>query len=110
MTLIVWQQVRYGRDDDEDGELERLKLAPCAAVLTTMMVLIRTIVALVVIFAASRVFVAQVDALGPHLGLRPQVLVLLPAPIATELPETLNAIIWIRQGKTRLALATSAAR
>jgi cation:H+ antiporter len=25
--------------------------------------------------------------------------------VATELPETLNAIIWIRQGKVRLALA-----
>jgi cation:H+ antiporter len=30
---------------------------------------------------------------------------LLLSPIATELPETLNAIIWIRQGKVRLALA-----
>ena len=27
------------------------------------------------------------------------------AAIATELPETLNAIIWVRQGKYRLALA-----
>jgi cation:H+ antiporter len=100
-----WQQMRYGRDDDEEGELERLKLAPRTAVPTTPMVLIQTIAALIVIFAASRVFVAQLDALGPHLGLRPQVLALLLAPIATELPETLNAIIWVRQSKTRLALA-----
>ena len=100
-----WQQMRYGRDDDEEGELERLKFAPRAAVPTTPIVLIQTITALIVIFAASRVFVAQLDVLGPHLGLRPQVLALLLAPIATELPETLNAIIWVRQGKTRLALA-----
>jgi cation:H+ antiporter len=26
------------------------------------------------------------------------------SPIATELPEILNAIIWVRQGKERLAL------
>jgi len=32
-------------------------------------------------------------------------LALLLSPIATELPETLNAIIWVRQGKHRLALA-----
>ena len=32
-------------------------------------------------------------------------LALLLSPIATELPETMNAIIWVRQGKYRLALA-----
>ncbi len=30
---------------------------------------------------------------------------LLLSPIATEMPETMNAIIWVRQGKERLALA-----
>lgn len=30
---------------------------------------------------------------------------MLLSPIATELPETMNAIIWVRQGKHRLALA-----
>ena len=58
-----------------------------------------------VIFAASRVFVGQLNALGPALGLKPQLLALLLSPIATELPETMNAIIWVRQGKHRLALA-----
>ena len=30
---------------------------------------------------------------------------MLLSPIATELPETMNAVIWVRQGKGRLALA-----
>jgi len=30
---------------------------------------------------------------------------LLLSPVATEMPETVNAIIWVRQGKERLALA-----
>ena len=47
----------------------------------------------------------QLDALGPALGIRPQLLALLLSPIATELPEILNAVIWVRQGKYRLALA-----
>ncbi len=99
------QQFGVGADGEDEGELERLKIAPRLAVPTTAMVLVQTIAALIVIFAASRIFVAQLDALGPHLGLKPQVLALLLAPIATELPETLNAIIWVRQGKTKLALA-----
>jgi Ca2+/Na+ antiporter len=32
---------------------------------------------------------------------------LLLSPVATELPETMNALIWVRQGKERLALANS---
>lgn len=27
------------------------------------------------------------------------------SPVATEMPETINALIWVRQGKERLALA-----
>ncbi|MGF2075800.1 hypothetical protein, partial [Enterococcus casseliflavus] len=61
--------------------------------------------ALIVIFAASRLFVSQIEGLGPQLGIPPQLLALFLSPIATELPETLNAIIWVRQGKYRLALA-----
>ncbi|MCW2544083.1 MAG: putative calcium/sodium:proton antiporter, partial [Frankiales bacterium] len=30
---------------------------------------------------------------------------LLLAPVATELPEVMNALIWVRQGKTQLALS-----
>ena len=57
------------------------------------------------IFIASRVFVAQLDTIGPMLGLRPQLVALLLSPIATEMPETMNAIIWVRQGKENMALA-----
>ncbi len=45
------------------------------------------------------------EAIGPWLGLSPQLVALLISPIATELPETMNAIIWVRQGKEKLALA-----
>jgi cation:H+ antiporter len=57
------------------------------------------------VFAASRIFVAQLDVIGPALGLPPQLVALLLSPIATEMPETLNAVIWVQQGKERLALA-----
>jgi cation:H+ antiporter len=69
------------------------------------MAVLQTLLALGVIFLASRLFVQQLDVLGPVLGIKPQLLALLLSPIATELPETLNAIIWVRQGKHRLALA-----
>ena len=104
--LYFWQEMRRDERDEAEEKLEPLIIdrkkrgdPPLS------LVLVQTIVALVVIFGASRVFVSQLDALGPSLGLKPQLLALLLSPIATELPETMNAIIWVRQGKHRLALA-----
>ena len=102
--LYVWQEMR-GDQGEAEGELEPLKFAPRMAHPPTALAVLQTLVALVVIFFASKVFVGQIDGLGRGLRLPPQLLALLLSPIATELPETLNAIIWIRQGKVRLALA-----
>lgn len=103
-AAYVWKETRSTRDEAE-GALEPLKLAPALAVPPTSLVLAQTLGALVAIFVASQVFVGQLDILTPHLGLSPQLVALLLSPIATELPETMNAIIWVRQGKERLALA-----
>jgi len=103
-AAYVWQETR-GAQGEAEGEMEPLRFAPRAAHPPTVLAVAQTLLALGVIFLASRAFVGQIDALGHGLGLKPQLLALLISPIATELPETLNAIIWIRQGKTRLALA-----
>jgi cation:H+ antiporter len=86
-------------------DLEPLKLLPRRADPPTWAAVVQTVAALLVIFGASHLFVKQLDLLGPTLGIKPQLLALLLSPIATELPETLNAVIWVRQGKFRLALA-----
>jgi len=99
-----WKEMR-GEGVEEDHYLERLKVMPRVETPPTWAAVVQTLVALVAIFAASHLFVQQLDALGPALGIRPQLLALLLSPIATELPETLNAVIWVRQGKHRLALA-----
>lgn len=89
----------------ERHELEPLKVRPRDSDPTLIWAALQTIAALIVIFAASRIFVNQLDAIGPWLGMPPQLAALLLSPIATEMPETMNAIIWVRQGKERLALA-----
>jgi cation:H+ antiporter len=99
-----WKEMRQEPVDDEGG-LEPLKFMPRQATPPTWAAVTQTTLALAVIFGASHVFVNQLDALGPALGMRPQLLALLLSPIATELPEILNAVIWVRQGKYRLALA-----
>jgi len=57
------------------------------------------------VFLASQVFVRQLEWAGPVLGLPAAVVALLLSPIATELPEVMNAVIWVRAGKPHLAVA-----
>jgi cation:H+ antiporter len=108
--LYTWQQLRGGTDGEDEGELEPLmfdrhRRQPGLGDPALWLVLVQTGLALVVTFAASHVFVDQLSAIGPALGLQPQLLALLVSPIATELPETMNAVIWVRQRKHKLALA-----
>ncbi|MFJ3196665.1 sodium:calcium antiporter [Streptomyces griseoviridis] len=105
-AVYFWREIRSSRaEDDDEEELEPLKLQPRKASPATWAVVAQTLATLVVIFFAADLFVRQLDAIGPMLGLSTTVTALLLSPIATELPEIMNAVIWVRQGKTRLALA-----
>jgi cation:H+ antiporter len=101
--FYVRQELRDDAEDEHD--LEPLKIRPRDQLPSLFWASGQTLAALAVIFAASRIFVAQLGAIGPWLGLPPQLVSLLLSPIATEMPETMNAIIWVRQGKERMALA-----
>jgi cation:H+ antiporter len=104
--VYFWREIRGGTSGDHDEQaLAPLKLQPRAARPATTAVLVQTLGALTAIFVASQIFVHQLDAIGPMLGLSGAITALLLSPIATELPEVMNAIIWVRQGKTQLALA-----
>jgi cation:H+ antiporter len=54
--------------------------------------------------AGAEAFVAGVQSLARALGAGGFALAVLIAPLATELPETMNSVIWLRQGKDTLAL------
>lgn len=95
-----------GDDPAHDAsDLDALRLWRGQATPPRWAVLAQTLGALVVVVVASQLFVQQLEWAGPQLGLPPAAVALLLAPVATELPEVLNAVIWARQGKTRLAMA-----
>ncbi len=103
-AAYVWTELR-GVAEAVEGGREPLKIRPRDAEPHLAWAGLQTLTALVVIFLSSRLFVSQLGVIGPWLGLPPQLTALLLSPIATELPETMNALIWVRQGKDRLALA-----
>jgi cation:H+ antiporter len=102
--VYVWMELGEEADSHE-GERVPLKIRPLHPDPPLGWALVQVSMALIVIFVSSRMFVAQLDHVGPWLGMSPQLTALLLSPIATELPETTNALIWVRQGKERLALA-----
>ena len=103
--VYFWREMRGTGEHASADDLEPLKLQPKRATPTKAAVLIQVAVTLALIFGASQLFVAQLEWAGPALGLPSVVVALLISPVATELPEVMNAIIWVRQGKTQLALA-----
>jgi len=65
---------------------------------------LQVLAALVFIVAGAFFFVDAVGHLSTSFGLDPALLALVIAPIATELPEKFNSVIWVRQGKDTLAM------
>jgi cation:H+ antiporter len=56
------------------------------------------------IIGGARLFIWAVDIVGERFHVPPLAFALLVAPVATELPEKFNSVIWIRRRKDTLAL------
>ncbi|HET7027323.1 MAG TPA: hypothetical protein VFI28_06500 [Candidatus Limnocylindrales bacterium] len=65
---------------------------------------LQLLVGLVAIIVGAVVFVDAVSDVARGMGLDEVLLALIVAPIATELPEAVNAVLWIRRGKDTLAI------
>lgn len=64
----------------------------------------QVVLALGLIIVGAQVFVGAVEHLSTVIGLNPTILALIIAPIATELPEKFNSVLWVRTGKDTLAM------
>jgi cation:H+ antiporter len=64
----------------------------------------QVVVALALIVLGAQVFVGAVEDLATVAGIDPRILALIIAPIATELPEQSNSVLWVRAGKDTLAM------
>jgi len=67
-------------------------------------VVAQVVLALGLMVVGAQVFVGAVEHLSTVIGLDPTILALIIAPIATELPEKFNSVLWVRTGKDTLAM------
>jgi cation:H+ antiporter len=70
----------------------------------TAMIILQLLVALGMIIGGAQIFVTNLEVVAHDLGVPALALALVIAPLATELPEKFNSIIWVRQGKDTLAM------
>ncbi|MCL6472858.1 MAG: sodium:calcium antiporter [Firmicutes bacterium] len=67
-------------------------------------IVLQLIIALGVIIYGAHLFISQVITISAHFAISALVLSLLVTPIATELPEKFNSILWVRSKKDTLAM------
>ena len=88
----------HGTEADQSLFLARLRLPENLLTIT-----IQLLLGLSLIVVGAKGFVFGVEHLATWLGISTLALSLLIVPVATELPEKVNSIIWIRRGRDTLA-------
>lgn len=101
MTLKASAQLveqGHGTEAEEPLLLSRLGFPEGGA-----MTILQLIVALILLLGGAKGFIHGIEQASHHFGVSPLLLSLLIIPIATELPEKINSILWLRRGQDTLA-------
>ena len=69
----------------------------------TIVIVLQLVLGLVLLVAGAKGFIHGVEEAATIIGVSTLLLSLLIIPIATELPEKVNSILWVRKGKDTLA-------
>lgn len=106
-VVYVWMTLSASRNLVDEGHataaetpmfLNKLGLAT-----NTYTIALQIILGLALLIAGAKGFINGVEEASTILGISTLMLSLLIIPIATELPEKVNSVLWIRKGKDTLA-------
>lgn len=101
--VYVWRTVKHGGEAGE--EPKSLYFDPSKGDPPANIAIIAQIVfGIAAIVGGAQLFVTEIESIAHSAGVSPLVLALVLAPLATELPEKANSILWTRRGKDALAL------
>lgn len=92
------------RDIESDDELPTCYFARNCDSPSILIIVAQVLVALGLIVLGAKLFVTSVEVLAVLFGIPAFVLALIITPVATELPEKFNSIIWVSREKDTLAL------
>lgn len=103
-VLYVYSTLTEERDINGDDQVPALYFARKSSSPALPVIALQILVALAFIVGGAHLFVGSVTDIADIYGIPAFVLSLIIAPIATELPEKFNSIIWVSREKDTLAL------
>jgi cation:H+ antiporter len=92
--------VEEGHATEADGDMFLCKIGLPN---NMVVIIVQLVLGLGLLIAGAKGFIGGVEEAASILGISALLLSLLIIPIATELPEKVNSILWIRKGKDTLA-------
>jgi cation:H+ antiporter len=99
------QTVRHSGESEDADELTPLTFDPSKEdPPRTIAIVAQLVVGLLMIVGGAELFVEEVVTIAEALGVSALVLSLVLAPLATELPEKLNSVLWMSRDKDTLAV------
>jgi cation:H+ antiporter len=97
--------VRHSGESEDADELRPLTFDPSKEdPPRNIAIVAQLVVGLLMIVGGAELFVTEVVTVAEALGISALVLSLVLAPLATELPEKLNSVLWMRRDKDTLAV------
>ncbi len=105
VTYLVYLKKTFAHEGEAGVAPEHLHFDGLLKVGTSLgVVIIQVLAGLAGILAGAYFFVEHISSLSTKVGVPGVVLAMIIAPIATELPEKFNSVIWARNSKDTLAL------
>ena len=103
--VYVKRTLAGGGDADQDEELAPLYFDTSRDTPpNTWQMVAQFLVSLGAIILGAELFVGAVESIAEAAGISTLVLALVLAPLATEMPEKANSVLWVRRGKDALAM------
>jgi cation:H+ antiporter len=96
--------IKSGSDATEGDPPDSLTLWPFRSAAPTWAVVAQVVGTVTVMGFAAHFFVDAVGHISTAIGIPAGLIALVLAPLATELPEKFNSVIWLRDNKDTLAL------
>ncbi len=109
LSYVIYVLKLVKENNDEENNIDNLYFAfknekIMKGQFALLLVLVQTLVALVLIVIGAEAFVNSISYISAILHIPAFVLAIIITPIATELPEKFNSVIWISREKDTLAL------
>ena len=106
-VVYVWQTISASKNLVAEGHATEAEsdmfLNKLGIPTNTATIVLQLLIGLALLIAGAKGFINGVEAASEILNISALMLSLLIIPIATELPEKVNSILWIRKGKDTLA-------